>query len=732
MSNYQTNEFDRVKQSAKLEEYAAANLERAGKAYICPACHSGEGPKKTPAFSTKGERWKCFSCGAGGDVFDLAGVIHHTEDKREQLQHVAAWKGISLEPMSADQNRAYGWDDTFPTGEPDKAAQPATAPHSTADTERAQLEAATADKAVGKLAHAAYIKECSDTMGTDEGKPGREYLNARGYSDEAIARLGIGYDPRVRRVVFPFSSATDTYYHVDRTIDEVGKAKSYSKPTNPGEPVSSRRTWTSGHKYEKPIADEVGKQPVFNAAAITNAEILFVVEGITDSFAVMESGHQATALFSTGNNATIDAMKQRGNHGAIILMLDPDGPGRKAAGELAADLEGAGVAVFDYYATEGAGELDPADAFQADREKFAAMLAAAANQAKAYIDQHAAEAYNEALKQLHAIDPATTAQAIYLGEGIKRPIPTGLNGLDTALGGGLRRGQLAALGAISSLGKTTLMVQIADHIAANGTPVLFVTIEQSARELVSKSLARLLNDGTSAGDLTDPDALNAWSLEQFQRFEHVCNLYSSTIAPNMRICEGDERPGVAEVRAIAEAMRGRYGVSPVVIIDYLQLLAAIDEKDTDKRITDRNITALRRLARDLDAAVVAISSLNRASYSSGISMESFKESGAIEYGTDVLLGLQPHNFVKRIKAGEPADRADRAEQIIYSTKRADRRKLEIVTLKLRNGRMPDGNVPITFDARAGLFTDGVEKSEHLSKRKAKKILDESMKQWEQL
>ena len=41
-----------------------------------------------------------------------------------------------------------------------------------------------------------------------------------------------------------------------------------------------------------------------------------------------------------------------------------------------------------------------------------------------------------------------------------------------------------------------------------------------------------------------------------------------------------------------------------------------------------------------DTPVIAISSLNRENYKSGISMTAFKESGGIEYSSDVLIGLQ--------------------------------------------------------------------------------------------
>ena len=80
--------------------------------------------------------------------------------------------------------------------------------------------------------------------------------------------------------------------------------------------------------------------------------------------------------------------------------------------------------------------------------------------------------------------------------------------------------------------------------------------------------------------------------------------------------------------------------TPVVIIDYLQILAPYSAKMTDKQNVDKNITELKRLSRDFNIPVLGVSSFNRESYSAPVSMASFKESGAIEYSSDVLIGLQ--------------------------------------------------------------------------------------------
>ena len=78
----------------------------------------------------------------------------------------------------------------------------------------------------------------------------------------------------------------------------------------------------------------------------------------------------------------------------------------------------------------------------------------------------------------------------YLGRrGGAAVMSTGIAGLDKALDGGLHAG-LTVLGAVSNMGKTSLMLQMADTLAAAGRNVLFITIEMSRMELIAKSAVR--------------------------------------------------------------------------------------------------------------------------------------------------------------------------------------------------------------------------------------------------
>ena len=233
---------------------------------------------------------------------------------------------------------------------------------------------------------------------------------------------------------------------------------------------------------------------------------------------------------------------------------------------------------------------------------------------------------------------------------------TGFDKLDEKLDGGFLGGNLILLGAISSLGKTTFALQIAENIAAQGKDVLIFSLEMSKNELNAKSISR------NTYRLTD----NEKDYEQKRRQKY--RLTMSDILRGRVGTLGDEKRALFDealsntkrlndhiyilrdnnvsVDNIGELIRthteARPASKPFVIIDYLQILKPSENsKSGDKRLlTDEDVNNLKDLAVKLDIPIMVISSFNRSSYLEPVSMSSFKESGNIEYSSDTLIGLQ--------------------------------------------------------------------------------------------
>ena len=142
------------------------------------------------------------------------------------------------------------------------------------------------------------------------------------------------------------------------------------------------------------------------------------------------------------------------------------------------------------------------------------------------------------------------------------------------------------------------------------------------------------------------------------------------------IYEGIGDIGTAQIRELTETHIKSTGNKPVIFIDYLQILAPHEPRATDKQNTDKSVFELKRLSRHYKIPIVAISSLNRENYSTAINMSAFKESGAVEYSSDVLLGLQ------LMGAGKKDFNVD-------TEKKKSPRKIELKVLKQRNGATGD-------------------------------------------
>jgi replicative DNA helicase len=109
---------------------------------------------------------------------------------------------------------------------------------------------------------------------------------------------------------------------------------------------------------------------------------------------------------------------------------------------------------------------------------------------------------------------------------------------------------------------------------------------------------------------------------------------------------------------------------------------------TEKQVTDYNVLELKDISSHFSTAVLGISSLNRSSYGYDISDSAFKESGAIEYGCDCLMGLQFSVLEKMDEDGE-YEKGEKVKKL--STKQYEDEKkrplryLQVKVMKQRNG-----------------------------------------------
>jgi replicative DNA helicase len=91
---------------------------------------------------------------------------------------------------------------------------------------------------------------------------------------------------------------------------------------------------------------------------------------------------------------------------------------------------------------------------------------------------------------------------------------------------------------------------------------------------------------------------------------------------------------VKRIRLLAQREKVKTGKAPLLVIDYVQILPVEETAQGKRAAVDFLVSDLRRIARDIGSPVIAISAMSRAEYTN-VKMSGFKESGGIEYGTDI-------------------------------------------------------------------------------------------------
>ena len=447
----------------------------------------------------------------------------------------------------------------------------------------------------------------------------------------------------------------------------------------------------SEKQYAKQRAGSVG---IWNSKAISESQQpVFVVEGEFDALSIIDAGGMAVALCSANNaKRFINVVVQRSPRLGFILSLDNDEAGHKAETTISEGLRELEIPFCVYGLPE---QYKDANEFLiANRAEFVEWIKQGLSAFREINIEIEAQSRAEFENETAYSDLAAFLQTLKKSrEG--KAIPTGFSQLDKLLDGGLYPG-LYFVGAISSLGKTSLTLQIADNIARFGRGVLFFSLEMSRNELIAKSLSRLTYQlcGDDRGlAKTTRGILRAdfTPAEQkiFSRAVEEYSGYASKFASNIFISEGIGDIGVAEVKKkLDRFMRFNDGVPPVLVVDYAQILAPANERYTDKQNTDKNVLELKRISRDYETPILAISSFNRENYTEPVNMGSFKESGAIEYSSDCLIGLQysEWDYQSQEKESEHKKRIrERLETISVLAKQGMPIDIEAKILKHRSG-----------------------------------------------
>jgi len=612
--------------------------------YVCPSCGYGSDPGEPGlTFNSETGMYLCPNCNSQADIVQLMKVLIKKTmpaDEEVVLATEEHAKVISALCNEYDIEIDDSLDDFF------KERQ-------------------------SQMIYSEYIRKChSNVFQTD-------YFQTRGIGEDLVEKFMLGYDDCYDdgastwpAVILPTSEITYEARNLEVELDSSREKKRYRKH---------------------------GNTVIFNGAALndTTSTPIFVCAGIFDALSILECGGQAIALQTSFSPFLfIRTIEKSIPTAPLILVLS------KEMNEIISDKLKQKL-ISHITCTEIFGNcMDINARLISDREGLESEVKKAISSASSLPD------------------PIEAAREEYINSSAGRSWPTilrqiqreaefprlkmGFDEIDSALDGGLYPG-LYTIGAISSLGKTTFLVQVADNLARQGQDVLFFSLEQSKKELVCKSLSRLTyqycldnNCPTSYAKtglgISDGRRWKNYSPDELTVMQKCVKEYQS-FADHIFYYEG---VGNISVQDIRDKVALHIGITknphPIVMIDYLQVLAVPENerRSTDKQFVDYNITALCQLAREFEITIFCISALNRQSYTDKISMAAFKESGKIEYGSDVLMGLQFYGV-------------DEKDFNLEKEKEKCPRDVELCILKNRNVKPRSTGIRLLYDARFNHF-----------------------------
>ena len=248
-------------------------------------------------------------------------------------------------------------------------------------------------------------------------------------------------------------------------------------------------------------------------------------------------------------------------------------------------------------------------------------------------------------------------------------VPSGYSDLDQKTAG-LQPGDLIIIAGRPSMGKTSLALNIAEHVGMEaGLPVAIFSMEMGAAQLTMRllgSVGKLDQHKMRIGQLEDED------------WPKLTNALGVLNEAPIFIDEGSALNSY-EVRARARRLHRQQGKLGLIVIDYIQLMSSANEQSNENRATEVSeiSRSLKALAKELNVPVVALSQLNRGVESRPDKrpmMSDLRESGAIEQDADVIM------FIYRDE--------------VYNPETAEKGVAEILLSKQRNG--PTGTVKLTF------------------------------------
>ena len=203
---------------------------------------------------------------------------------------------------------------------------------------------------------------------------------------------------------------------------------------------------------------------------------------------------------------------------------------------------------------------------------------------------------------------------------------TGITDLDKMICG-LHKQELTIIGARPGVGKTTLALQIAEHIAERGTETAIISLEMSDTQVIQKLISRRARINSYKMRM---GTLETKELEQI-------GIVSAEIA-ELPIHLITKARTIQHIENIARKLKNKNNLG-LMVIDYIQLIKNKGKFNSREQEVADITRTLKLLSLELNIPIVGLCQLNRNAARQEPTLADLRESGAIEQDADNILFL---------------------------------------------------------------------------------------------
>jgi len=294
-----------------------------------------------------------------------------------------------------------------------------------------------------------------------------------------------------------------------------------------------------------------------------------------------------------------------------------------------------------------------------------------------------------------------TATIAHIHE-MKKRGNNGIIGVDTGFRelnehtAGFTEGQLIIVAARPAMGKTSLVLNMAQKALDDGRGVAIFSLEMPAEELMTRMLSAKTSiplQSLKVGDMSDEE----WS-----------NLTraSDEISRQKLFVDDDSLININQMRSKLRKLKMQHPEISMMIVDYLQLMSGTSGKDRHLEVSEIS-RGLKLLARELNMPIIALSQLNRgveSRHDKRPMLSDIRESGSIEQDADIILFVY-RDDIYRIREEKEKEKRAKAEGQEYKSTFFEKPEedAELIIGKNRSG--PVGVANIVFQKRFTRFVD---------------------------